>query len=137
MAFTAPYFATLPARFVVLDTGRAEVGLRNRRKVRNHLGTVHAIAMANLCELAAGTMMEVTVPAGIRWIPRGMRIRYLAKATTDLVAVATLPDIDWGHDQDVACSVEVRDTRGTVVLDGDILMYVSRRPADQPALPAI
>ena len=38
------------------------MSLRKRRAVLNHIGTVHAIAMANLCELACGMLMEVTIP---------------------------------------------------------------------------
>jgi len=57
--------------------------------VLNHIGTVHAIAMCNMAELAGGTMTEVTVPATHRWIPKGMTVEYLKKAETDLIAIAS------------------------------------------------
>lgn len=54
----APYFASISPLFRELKPGLAEVFVRNRRKVHNHLGTVNAIAMCAMCELAAGTMID-------------------------------------------------------------------------------
>ena len=98
-----------------------------RRSVENHLGTVHALAMGNLCELAAGLCTEVTVPATMRWIPRGMQIDYLAKAETDVTAEATFPAIEEGRAQDVVVPVDITDQHGTRVAHADITLYVSPR----------
>ena len=70
----APYFGSISPVFDVLEPGRAVARIRKRRAVTNHIGTVHAIAMANLCELVAGTVTEVSVPRSMRWIPRSMTI---------------------------------------------------------------
>ncbi len=56
----------------------------------NHIGTVHAIAMCNMAELAGGTMTEVTVPSTHRGFPKAWTVEYLKKAETDLIAVAAL-----------------------------------------------
>ena len=85
----APYFATIAPHFTVLEPGRCEIAIRDRRRVHNHIGTVHAIALCNLAELCAGMMAEATVPEGMRWIPRGMRVEYLAKARGTMHAAAT------------------------------------------------
>ena len=76
----APYFGTIKPRFIDLQPKLCRVSMRKRRAVENHIHTVHALAMGNLCELAAGLCTEVTIPVGMRWIPRGMTIEYLAKA---------------------------------------------------------
>lgn len=124
----APYFATIRPRFLRLESGHCEVAMRNRRAVHNHLGTVNAIAMCALCEVAAGTMMESSVPRGLRWIPRGMTVRYLKKADTDLTCTVTLPGpITEGEAADVVLPARVRNTRGEVVMEADITMYVSPR----------
>lgn len=104
----------------------AVVSMKNRRRVRNHIGTVHAIAMCNLCELAAGTMTDASVPAGMRWIPKGMQVEYLNKATTDLVATAQLPGpIIPGDAFELPVVTEVRDSAGVIVLKATITMWVS------------
>jgi acyl-coenzyme A thioesterase PaaI-like protein len=123
----SPYFASIRPVFDVLEPGRAAAHFRKRRAVCNHIGTVHAIAMANLCELVAGTMTEVSIPASMRWIPRGMQISYLGKAGTDVKAEATFPAMEEGRTQDVVVPVDVTDTHGTRVVHADITMYVSPR----------
>ena len=70
------------------DRNRAELTIRKRRRVQNHLGTVHVIAICNGLEAAMGALAEATIPAHRRWIPRGMEVEYAAKATTDITCVA-------------------------------------------------
>lgn len=127
VCFRAPYFASIRPRFLALEPGYGEARLRKRRRVTNHLGTVHAIAMANLCEFVAGTLMEVSISPGMRWIPRGMDIRYLGKAASDVTATCRIDGYDWQGKQDVPLVVSVTDARGEVVAEATIPMYVSPR----------
>ncbi|MBT8091556.1 MAG: DUF4442 domain-containing protein, partial [Gammaproteobacteria bacterium] len=62
VCWKAPYFATIRPRFQTLGPGFCVVTMKKRRAVRNHIGTVHAIAMCNLAEIVAGTMTEASVP---------------------------------------------------------------------------
>lgn len=126
VCFKAPYFRSIRPRFVELRPGYGEVSMRKRRAVQNHIGTVHAIAMCNMAELAGGTMTEVTVPRTHRWIPKGMTVEYLKKATTDLTAVAT-PDAepDWSTACDYKVNVAVKDRSGETVFHAVITMWVS------------
>jgi acyl-coenzyme A thioesterase PaaI-like protein len=127
VCFKAPYFGTIRPVFDVLEPGRAVAHMRKRRAVTNHIGTVHAIAMANLCELVAGTVTEVSVPRSMRWIPRGMQIDYLDKARTDLSATATFPEIAEGEARDIVVPVAVTDANGKTVVRADVTMYLSAK----------
>lgn len=124
----APYFGSIRPRFEDLRPEYCRLMIRKRRAVLNHIGTVHAIAMCNMAELAGGTMTEVTIPATHRWIPKGMTVEYLKKATTDLVAVAT-PESqpDWSVPGEYKVSVVVRDRRDEPVFRAVITMWVSPR----------
>lgn len=124
----APYFASIRPLFRRLEPGRAVVFMRKRRRVQNHIGTVHALAMGNLCELAAGLVMESSLAADTRWIPRGMNIEYLAKAHTDVEATATVPVQAWPEPADVPVSVSVKNRLGEEVVRAVIRMYVSPQP---------
>lgn len=126
----APYFGSITPLVRELRPGRCEVLMRNRRAVRNHIGTVHAIALCNMCELAAGLMIDSSLPRGLRWIPRGMTVRCLKKAETDMSAVVEAA-LDFPADfrGDVVLPVKVRDLSGEVVMEADISMYVSPRKA--------
>ena len=123
----APYFATITPRFDELTPERCRVSMRKRRRVENHIGTIHALAMGNLCELAAGVLMEAATPPNMRWIPKGMQIQYLAKAPTDISATARIEPAAWSTAQDVIVPVSVTDAAGTEVVRADITMYVSPR----------
>jgi len=124
----APYFSSIRPLFRDLRPGSCTVFMRKRRRVKNHLGTIHALAMGNLCELAAGLVMESTLPADMRWIPRGMKIEYLRKAETDVTAKAILVEQAWGEAANVPVVVSVQDTRKQEVVRAEIAMYVSPRP---------
>ncbi|NLB58435.1 MAG: DUF4442 domain-containing protein [Gammaproteobacteria bacterium] len=125
----APYFGTIAPRFHVVERDRCEVSIRDRRRVHNHLGTVHAIALCNLAELAGGVMMEAGTPRGMRWIPKGMTVEYLKKAKGAVHAVATparaIEVRSEGYE--VPVDVEVRDPEGTSVFRAKIAMWVSPR----------
>lgn len=125
----APYFRTIRPRFLRLDPGHVEVLVPNRRGVRNHIGSVHAIAMCNAAELVAGTCIDLCLDRRLRWIPVGMSVRYQRIARTDLRAVCQLPEPRIEAEGDVVMPVEVFDDSGEVVFSADITMRVSRRKA--------
>jgi len=127
ICLNAPYFGTIAPRFNELRAGFCQVTMRKRRGVLNHIGTVHALAVANLCELAAGMVMEATLPADMRWIPRGMTIEYLGKAKSDVTASARLDKTDWTEGENVGVPVTAVDKEGKEVVRAVITMYVSKK----------
>ena len=126
VCWKAPYFASINPRFVELSPGHTVVRMRKRRKVKNHIGTVHAIAICNLAEIGAGTMTDATVPSHFRWIPKGMTVEYVAKAQTDLEAVVKIDPLPSFEDAaDVPVKAEVTDTNDQVVFRAIITMWVT------------
>lgn len=128
ICWKAPYFGSIAPRIEVLEPGRCVVRLRQRRSVQNHIGSVHAIAMCNAAELAGGMATEVTIPPSMRWIPKGMSVRYLKKARGVLHASARVATIAEGSaSQELHALVEVRNAADELVFDADITMWVSPR----------
>ena len=123
----APYFGTIRPSVRVVGPGRAEVALPKRRAVENHIGTVHVIAVLNGLEAAMGLLAEATVPAGMRWIPKGMEVSYLAKASSDLMCIAESDVALWTTPGDVPVRVRAVRDDGTVVVEGTISVYVSAK----------
>ncbi len=124
----ALYFGSIGPRFEALRPGFCQVAIRKRRAVLNHLGSVHAIAMCNMAELAGGTMMEVTVPPTHRWIPKGMTVQYLEMAKSDLVATATpRTRLDVSEANEFQVDVAVRDEHGQTVFAAAIAMWITPR----------
>jgi len=128
VCFKAPYFSSIRPRFQTLRPGHSVVTIRKRRAVSNHIGTVHAIAICNLAEIAAGTMTEITVPGDYRWIPKGMTVEYLRKAETDLTAVAEISPVpNFEGTLELPVTVVVTDTSNQAVFRAVINMWVSPR----------
>lgn len=128
----APYFGTIRPRFTVLEPNRAELVIPNRRRVHNHIGTVHAIALCNGLEAAMGALAEASIPADKRWIPKGMEVSYTAKADSDITCIAETDPAQWTSDEpDLGVRVRGEKTDGTVVVEGVIRLWVTakKRPA--------
>lgn len=126
LCWKAPYFTSINPRFEQLRPGYCEVHIKKRRAVLNHIGTVHAIAMCNMAELAGGTMTDASIPSTHRWIPKGMTVEYLAKAETDLRAVAELnPLPEFGVAAELPVTINVFDTNDQTVFRATIKMWVS------------
>ncbi|WP_434597268.1 DUF4442 domain-containing protein [Pseudomonas sp. R4-83] len=120
----APYFSTINPVISELRPNAATVQVPFRKEITNHLGTVHAIAMCNAAELAGGMMTDVSIPDGARWIPKGMTVEYLAKAKTDVTAVASAEGVDWQSEGDKVVTVDIHDTEGKKVFTARITMNV-------------
>ena len=128
-AFKAPYFATIRPRFTVIEPDHAELAIPDRRRVHNHLGTVHAIALCNGLEAAMGALAEATIPPHKRWIPQGMEVAYTAKAKGDITCIAETDRVQWTDGRnDVAVRVRGVDQQDTVVVEGEIRLWVTDRP---------
>ncbi len=123
----APYFTTIGPQVEELRANFIKVNMRKRSAIHNHLKTVHAIAMCNLCEYAMGICTEASIPNHRRWIPMGMEVAYLKKATTNLTATCDLSDANW-EQSEVPCFVSVTNTDGVEVMTATIMLKVTNKP---------
>ena len=122
---TAPYFSTIDPLVEEIRPGYSRVSMKKTKEVHNHIQTVHAIAMANLCELAMGMAIEASIPENKRWIPFNMNISYLKKAETDLTATCHLETPDWANIKDLPLNISVKDTNDVEVVTATITLRIS------------
>jgi uncharacterized protein (TIGR00369 family) len=125
--FAVPYSGSIGARVTSLEPGHTTVTLRDRRAVRQHLGSVHAVALANLCELASGMAMLAAWEPGVRGIVTDIHIRYHKKARGQLTAEGTAaPPAVEGPVESLA-HAEVRDEVGDLVAEATVTWKLDQR----------
>ena len=131
VCWKAPYFASIAPCIEVLEPGRGVASIAHRRRVTNHLGTVHAIALCNLAEFIGGLTCDVSLPPSMRWIPKGMDVRYLKKAVGRMRATATpaFAPHDAAEGYELPFEVVIEDPQGDAVLRAVIAMWISPRKA--------
>jgi acyl-coenzyme A thioesterase PaaI-like protein len=124
----APYTGTIHATVTVLRAGYAEVQMPDRRGVRNHLDCVHAVALANLAELAGNVALMYSLPDDARFIVSGMDIEYTKKARGLITAVGESPIPRTAARAQFDVPVILRDSSGEQVARAVLHSLVGPKP---------
>lgn len=115
LGWVIPYTGSIGADVKILKPGFARIEMRDRRRVRNHLHSVHALALANLGEVASGLAMLGTLSADTRGIPTRLTIEFYKKARGRLVAESHCSPPTVTQDMDFEVHAEIRDSDADVV----------------------
>lgn len=86
-----PFVRTARLEIERLDTEVCRIRLRPRRRVRNHIGGVHAAAAALLAETATGLVFGMNLAPDQLALLKRMELDYLSRMQGNLVAEATVP----------------------------------------------
>jgi acyl-coenzyme A thioesterase PaaI-like protein len=112
---TAAYTGTIGATVKVLRPGHGEVEMPDRPAVRNHLHSVHAVALVNLAELAGNVVVAYGLPDDARFIVAGLSIEYLKKARGAITGVCDIEVPATSEKRELAVPVSLRNARGEEV----------------------
>jgi len=119
-----PYSGSIGARVEVLEPGHARVTLRERRAVRNHLRSVHAVALVNVLELTSGLAMLAGLPDELRAIVLHIEVDFLKKARGLLTAECRCTPPNEPREQETWLEPVVTDASGDVVARGRVRWLV-------------
>jgi uncharacterized protein (TIGR00369 family) len=112
------YAGTSGIRVEKLTPNECVIVMPNRKKVQNHIGSVHAAAMGLLAESATGFMTGMTVPDDRIIVIRTMELNYQKRASGDMKAVASFSNeqVDYIKNTpkgDIEVPVVITDETGT------------------------
>ena len=128
-----PYTGSVSPRVEVLEPGFARISITQRRRLEQHLGSIHAIALMNVAEFASGAAMTTALPAGYRGIVTKMSIEYFKKARGTVTAESrpALPDLTVEGEHDFTS--EITDQQGDLIARATVRWKLGPVPAKDAA----
>lgn len=123
----APYTGTIGARIEVLEPGRSKATMRDRKAVRNHLNSIHAVALANLTELTGSLAIIASMQPNTRMIPIRLETEYHKKARGMLTAEGSCELPEPGFEGTFEGNVVIRDAGADEVARGRVTVVIGRR----------
>jgi acyl-coenzyme A thioesterase PaaI-like protein len=111
----APYTGSVRAQVEELGPGRSRVTLADRRAVRNHLGSIHAVALVNLAELTGNVAVAYSLADDARFIVSGLSIDYVKKARGAITGTCEVDVPATSERREIEVAVVMSDGAGDVV----------------------
>ena len=99
---TVKFVGTAGIKCLYLGQDKSVFQLKNKKKVRNHIGTLHAAASALVAETATGMALGMHIPDNKIPVLKTMHVNYLKRSKGGLTAEASLTDeqIEALHNED-------------------------------------
>ncbi len=126
LTFRAPFFSTIHPNITDLRPGFCRVQIRDRKSIRNHIGSINAGALCTMSELTGGLAVDATILPNLQWIPIEMTVQYTKKARGTLVGECSV-DPKTLIPGNVEVPFEIKDQMGDTVLDVKITFNIRER----------
>lgn len=123
-----PYSGSVRPRVRVLAPGHAEIEIPDRRANRQHLGSIHAIALLNVAEQASGLALLTGLPDGIRGIVTQISMQYFKKARGTIRAVCHVVTPTVTSDIEFDVTADCLDRGGNVVARATVRWRLGTEP---------
>ena len=120
------YTGSIAPRVVELAPGRVVVRMRDRAAVRNHLRSIHAVALANLAEVSSGLALLAGLPADARAILVKLEVDYLKKARGTLRSECAFDPVTTADEREIDVASRLVDAAGDVVATGRARWKIGR-----------
>jgi len=100
------------------------VTMRDRKSVRNHLKSIHAVALTNLIELSGSLAIIASMQPGTRMIPVRLESEFVKKARGAVTAEGSCEKPGPGFTGELQGDVVVRDAAGDEVTRGRVTVVI-------------
>ncbi|MCP4441252.1 MAG: DUF4442 domain-containing protein [Aureispira sp.] len=120
------FVGTANVVFEEMTTQEVVLTLANKKKVRNHIGQIHAAATALLAETATGMVIGMNLPDDKIPLMKTMKIDFTKRSQGWQKAIATLPEgskklLEQEPKGELLIPVTVTDEQGTEVIKAEML----------------
>jgi acyl-coenzyme A thioesterase PaaI-like protein len=122
--FSIPYTGSVSPRVLRLEAGFAVVQMKDCRAYRNHLSSLHAIALANLAEFSSGLALVTAVPPNARAILKSITIEYIKKARGTVVAESKHSPISVNEKREYTVEATIKNQQGELLCRSKALWLV-------------
>ncbi len=123
----ARYTGTIGAQVEVLEAGRSMVTMKDRKAVRNHLQSVHAVALTNLIELTGSLSIIAALPPDTRMIPIRLETDFVKKGRGLMTAEGICEIPESNSEAELPAEVTITDSEGDVVARGQVSVKIGPR----------
>lgn len=120
-----PYSGTIKATILELRPGYALLQMKDRKYLRNHLRSIHAIALANFGEMTSGLAFNIGLPANAKAIVTQLSIQFLKKARGTLTAECRCPILLNNDPRDIEIETSIFNANHEEVARMKVLWKVS------------
>ncbi len=123
----APYTGSIKALITDLQPGHCQAFLKERKSNKNHLRSIHAIALINLGEVTSGLAVLSGMSTQVRGILTKLEMEYIKKAKGNLTAecICEIPEVVDNLDYQVQTTI--KDSSNEVVAVGTFYWLLSRK----------
>lgn len=121
IAWNIPYSSTIKAKVDILKPGYARMVLKDKRSVRNHLHSIHAVALTNFGELSSGLALNTALPENVRGIVTKITTDYFKKARGTLVAECRCEPPSVTGDVDFTVTADIKDSSEDIVATVNVI----------------
>ncbi len=128
LAWKIPYSGSLRAQVRRLEPGYCLLQVKDRPALRNHLGSIHALALANAGELCSGLALHTMLPNRLRGIPVEIHTQYLQKARGTLRAHGRLMDPLPESEGEIRVEGKIENNEGKIVAITIVKWTIAPRP---------
>ena len=123
----AAYTGSIKALVTDLQPGNCQTFLKERKSNKNHLRSIHAVALINLGEVTSGLAVLSGMTSQVRGILTKMEMEYIKKAKGDLTAqcICEIPEVE--DELKYQVQTTIKDAAGETVAVGTFYWLLSRK----------